>query len=325
MSTKERALELLERSREKHLSGEEIARTLGVSRSAVWKAIKQLKEEGHAIAAVTNRGYILESESGVLSLQGVLPYLDDTAAADRLHFYDCLESTNKTAKELALTGAPHGSAVIADRQTAGRGRFGRSFYSPAGSGLYISFVLRPAQLPLSDPTRVTSAAAVALCRAIRAETGLEPEIKWVNDILLGGKKICGILTEAVTDVESGAIDWLVLGMGLNITTASFPKEIAGLAASLEPGGGDGTLRSRIAARLITAFSVSPDWMSSESVFAEYKARLTMLGKPVRVHSPRGDYEATALDLDESYRLIVRRSGGELESLSSGEVSVRPQN
>ena len=180
MTTKERILALLEENRGTPLSGEVLAEELGVSRTAVWKAIKDLQKAGHAIAAAQNRGYTLDTDSEVLSEQGVRLFLRNKSL--NLVVAQELESTNLTAKQMAAAGAPHGTLVVADSQTAGRGRRGRSFASPPGTGLYLSMVLRSA-LPMQSAVLVTSAAAVAVCRAVERAAGKRLDIKWVNDLL----------------------------------------------------------------------------------------------------------------------------------------------
>ena len=321
MGTRDEVLRLLEENKGKSLSGEEIACLLGVSRTAVWKAVKSLERDGHSIRAATNRGYQLSSENSVLSIQGLLPYLSDESFARRIKVYKSLESTNKTAKEMAIDGCEHGTVIIADGQTSGRGRYGRSFYSPPGSGLYMSFVLRSRFLDLPSPTLITAASAVAVCRAIETVAGVKPVIKWVNDILLDGKKICGILTEAVTDFESGGIDWIAVGIGINIDTNGFPGELSQAAASIFPDKTGGAVRNRLAAEIVNMFLSSGAWLNDEETYREYKDRLTLLGRAITVL--RGDeaFEALALDVDETGRLIVKMPDGSLAALSSGEVSV----
>ena len=318
-------LELLEKNRGTSLSGEQIAGFLGVSRAAVWKGIEALRRDGHIIDAVTNRGYALSDGSGVLSVEGLLPYLSDGVSAENIHIYKTLESTNKTAKEMAMSGCVHGTVVIADTQTAGRGRHGREFYSPADSGLYISIVLHPNKITLPDITMITSAAAVAVCRAVKSVTGVDAGIKWVNDILSDGKKICGILTEAVTDLESGNIDWLVTGIGVNITTESFPDEIKHIATSVRKTAEVGivpSMRSRLAAELINILLTSNLLSDVDVIHKEYKERLVVLGREITVIQGDERYTGVATDVDKSGHLIVKKPDGSVVSLFSGEVSTK---
>lgn len=323
MDTKNKILELLERNRGKSLSGEEIAGLLGISRSAVWKAIKSLKNDGHIIVAVTNRGYSLSNDDNILSVAGLLPYLSNNDLASKIYISDSLESTNKTAKEMAINGYEHGTVVIADTQTSGKGRYGRHFYSPPRSGLYMSFILRPQFLDLQNTTFITIATAVAVCKAIQTVTHKEPKIKWVNDILLDDKKICGILTEAITDYESNNIDWIVVGIGINICTDDFPNELSQVAGSLFPHETtDGAIRNRLGAEIINILLSSNDWAINNKIYSEYRNRLMLLGKVVTVIEPNGTYEALAADIDTNGGLIVKKDNGEIVTLSSTQVSVK---
>jgi BirA family biotin operon repressor/biotin-[acetyl-CoA-carboxylase] ligase len=323
MSTKAKLLALLEKNRDKSLSGEDIARSLGVSRAAVWKAVRSLKSEGFLISAAPNRGYSLSEESSVLSVQGLIPYLTKESRADNIHIYKTLESTNKTAKEMAINGCAHGTVVIADGQTAGRGRSGKSFYAPPGSGLYMSLVMRLERFQPRTTTWITGSAAVAVCRAIQKVSGRDAKIKWVNDILLDGKKICGVLTEAVTDFESGGIEWVVVGIGININTADFPEELKSTAGTLYSEKVPGSIRNRIAAEVINFLLDPGTWLNYREVHDEYKKRLTLLGDRVSVIQPgETAYEAVAVDIDDDGRLIVEKDDGQRAVLSSGEIAKR---
>lgn len=324
MTTKEAVLAELEKHRGRSISGEKIAGQLNISRNAVWKAINSLRDDGYIIDAVNNSGYALSNsiDNNILSAAGMLPYLSDENCASKIHIYKSLESTNKTAKEMAVGGCEHGTVIIADSQTAGRGRYGRNFYSPPGSGLYISIILRPGFLNLTNMTMITAAAAVAVCKAIQTVTGKDPLIKWVNDILLNDKKICGILTEGVTDFESGTIGWIVVGIGINITTDNFPNEIKEVASSLFFTLDGSPIRNRLAAEIINDLLSSNSWITDEGIYSEYKKRLAFLGSAVTVIESEKKYEAAALDIDEQCRLIVKKPDGSLATLSSGEVSIK---
>ena len=274
MSTKMRILELLEAHRGESISGEHLAGICGISRNAVWKAVKELQREGYHIAAVTNKGYCLCEENDMISIPGIKLLLSEKGQlyADNIHIYKSLESTNKTAKELAIAGAEHGTVVIADCQTMGRGRYSRKFFSPSGGGLYMSIVLRPEVLHFENPTSVTAFAAVSVCEAIESISKKEPEIKWVNDIFIDGKKACGILTEAVTDFESGGLGWIVLGIGINvcIRTEDFPVDLQPLATSLYPDEKMPGVRNKLSAEIINrilGFGTPP---SEAEIFEKYK-------------------------------------------------------
>ena len=249
------------------------------------------------------------------------PYLRGDMSG-KIHAFNVVGSTNAVAKEMAANGCAHGTVIIADTQTAGRGRRGRSFYSPPGSGLYISFVLAPGEMGLTALTTVTAAAAVPVCRAITLVSGTEPSIKWVNDVLIDGKKVCGILAEAVSDVSTGEISRIVLGIGVNVYTDVFPDDIKRTAGSVFNANAAGE-KARLAAELINAIALSDGWVRGAGIHDEYRQRCTMLGRDITVLLPAESFTARAVDLDSDFRLIVEKSDGEILALSSGEISVRP--
>jgi len=313
MKTKDKVLALLENRRGESVSGEAIAKELGVSRAAVSKATQVLRDEGHEISARPNKGYMLSESSDVLSVQGIAAYLQQKLL---VRVYSSVESTNQTAKALAMGGAEHGTIVVAEAQTAGRGRYGRSFHSPARQGIYMSLILRPENLWLNTPTLITSFAAVAVCEAIEQCCGKQPGIKWVNDIFLGPKKICGILTEAVTDFESGEIGWIVVGIGVNFR-GFFEGELAEIARSVFAELRPTVTRNQFIAEVVNRMLAMKD---EQTLLAQYKSRLMMLNRRVLVKGGE-EYIATAIDIDETGRLIVRTDSGETQVLSSGEVSI----
>ena len=201
ISVKSRLLELLEQNRGITISGEQMARELDCTRAAVWKAVKALQQEGYEIEAGPNKGYMLSEDNNILAEEGIRPLLRQPEVY--LKLYQETDSTNRAAKQAAIAGeARHGSVILACGQSCGRGRRGRSFYSPSQAGLYLSVILQP-QGNLRESLLLTTEAAVAVYKAIRKVTGIELDIKWVNDLYYKGKKVCGILTEAITDFESG--------------------------------------------------------------------------------------------------------------------------
>lgn len=324
MSTKHRILELLEQNRGDSISGERLAGILNVSRNAVWKAVKELEKEGYSIEAVTNKGYRLSDQNDIVSIQGIKPFLSPQSKlyAEKIKIYKTLESTNKTAKEMAVAGAEHGTVIIADSQTKGRGRYSRSYFSPSG-GLYMSIILRPEVLNFENPTSVTAFAAVAVCEAIESISEKTPEIKWVNDILIDGKKVCGILTEAVTDFESGSLDWIVLGIGINvyIKTEDFPDDLQTSATSIFPNEKMFGVRNKLSAEIINrilGYDITP---REAEIFRKYKNRLAILGNQVTVIQNKNEYKATVIDIDAAGHLVVKNENGEIITVSSGEIRV----
>lgn len=309
-------------NREAPLSGEELSRRLGVSRAAVWKAVTALRAEGYTIEALPTRGY---------RLVGVPDLLRGEELADPGRVVGCqvvclkeTDSTNDECKRRAMAGAPTGLAVTADVQTGGRGRRGRSFQSLAGKGLYLSVLLRP-QVPLEEVSQLTAWTAVAVCRAVEKVSGIAPGIKWPNDVLVDGKKLCGILTELGVEAETGSLSYVVVGMGTNLTQTGedFGPELADKAVSLAMLGCPVTRRELAAALLRELDAMSAAFpQGREAYLAEYRRRCVTLGREVRLVSPRGEVNATALDVDSAFALRVRRRDGSEETVSSGEVSVR---
>lgn len=325
MSVKDAILQMLESHREEDISGEQMAQELGVSRAAIWKAINGLKAQGYPITAVTNRGYRLREESDLLSAQGIRPFLLPDMQQNPLFVFDTIDSTSLELKRSAMQGAAHLTAVIADRQTLGRGRFGRSFFSPPGCGIYLSLLLKPSPQQLSDATLITTAAAVAVCRAIERLTTLCPQIKWVNDIYLNGKKVCGILTEAVTDVESGAIESVVIGCGINFKLGEekLPEELAKVAGTLFGADKPPVSRNRLVAEILNELIGIWQAFPARDFLHDYRSRSFLLGKEIVFSRGETKYAAIAKAIDDEGALVVQLKNGEQMVLRSGEVSVRP--
>lgn len=315
MSVKESLLSFLEENRGTAVSGETIAKNLNVSRAAVWKAVKSLREEGYDIEARTNSGYMLSESSDILSENAIKTYYSGD-----VHVLDEVDSTNSYAKKLAADGASHGTMVIAKRQTDGRGRQGRSFCSPDG-GVYMSVILRP-DTDFSNGVLITTAAAVAVCRAI--ETLLpdsKVQIKWVNDVFFGDKKVCGILTEAVFDMESRSIGSVIVGIGVNLKTSEseFPKELLSTVTSLH---GNTVSRSRLAAEIANNLLSVCDTMSTGEYLDEYRERCFVIGKNISFTENNVWYGATAKTVDNTGGLVVTLPDGTEKTLRSGEVRIR---
>lgn len=323
MSVKTEVLTLLEANRHKDLSGQDIAELLGVTRAAVWKAVKSLQKEGYVIEAVNNRGYRLRENSDVLSAEGIRLELREEYQDCEVVVYKCIDSTNMEAKRRALDGAKEGLIVLAEEQTAGRGRRGRSFLSPTGTGIYMSFLFRPTPEQSSDIVLVTTAASVAVCRAIRNVLHEEPAIKWVNDIYLKEKKVCGILTEAVSDFESGRIDTVVVGIGINYREpqGGFPEEVKDIAGALCTKD-DAVPRNCLAAGIINELFTLYENLSDKSYMADYKKWSNVLGKRVRFTSENNWDYGTAEDIDEDGGLIIRKEDGTEQVLRTGEITLR---
>ena len=256
--------------------------------------------------------------SGVNSMQAVLSSaLKDCLIGSRLVCLDSVDSTNTEAKRRAVQGAPEGLVILSDRQTAGRGRAGRSFHSPAGCGLYLSSLLRPF-LPPEQLANFTAWTAVAVCDAVETTCGVRPQIKWTNDLVLNGKKLCGILTELVLNQATGAPDGLVVGIGINVNhqTSDFHEGIRSIATSLSLELGHPVDRTQLAAEVIRALD------RTYSHFPAEKSACLTIGKPVRLITPVSSREAVATGIDEEFRLLVTYPDGTRDAISTGEVSVR---
>lgn len=366
MSTSEKLLQILEDRRGQYVSGAEISSRLGVSRTSIWKAARKLRAEGYRIEAVTNRGYRLAANTAnaanrdSISAAGIERYLDDAARRIvRPEVFASVDSTNTVCADKASSGEPGGYTAISGMQTAGRGRRGRSFYSPADTGLYISLLLRPEGYSADKALRFTTSAAVSVCEAIERVCGYDPasagqelypgpQIKWVNDIYMRGRKVCGILTEASFNIEDGTLDYAVIGIGINVymPVGRFPediREIAGAVIGTAPeddrnGAVIGTaleddrngavlgisvhgIRNLLAAEVLNRL-VRHCILSDKSCIDEYRKRCMVPGREIDVISHSGRRHAAALDLDDECRLLVRYEDGSEEYLSSGEISIR---
>lgn len=310
---------------ESPLSGEEMSRTLGVSRAAVWKAIETLRQEGYEIASAPNRGYRLTHSPDRISAGELSGALGGRIIGRELVCLESVDSTNSEVKRLALSGAADGLAVLADKQTGGRGRMGRSFLSPAGKGLYFSVLLRPA-CSLGELMGLTAWTAVAVCSGIETACGVRPGIKWTNDLILGGKKVCGILTELGMEGESAQVQYAVVGVGINVSQSAedFGAELSPIAVSLKGALGSSPRRAELAAAVLSAlddmYRAFP--RKQEEYLEQYRRDCLTLGCRVQVKHPAGNWEGTAEALRDDFALLIRRDDGALIPVNSGEVSIR---
>lgn len=321
MSLKAQVLTILEECKGNNVSGSEIAKKINITRSAVWKAIKQLQEEGYSISAATNRGYCLSLESDIISEQSINPLLKTAHFGRKLDIFKTIDSTNTFAKSLAQLGALHGTVVISEFQANGRGRLERNFYSPSNTGIYMSIILRP-KLSMEMAPLITSCAAVAIAKAIENVAGVHTKIKWVNDIYANGKKLVGILTEAGMDFESGTLEYAVVGIGINVSTAKFPEELKKVATSLALESSKSFSRSELIAEILNVFEEYFDNIASKEFLSEYISLSNVIGKEITVIGSGNSYPAIALSIDENARLIVKTLDGEERVLNSGEISIR---
>ncbi|MBO4494317.1 MAG: biotin--[acetyl-CoA-carboxylase] ligase [Clostridiales bacterium] len=321
MSTKDELLRLFESSKGEWISGGEIAEKLQISRTAIWKAVESLRADGYAIEAVKSRGYCLSPDTDIVSSQGVKKYL---AKELDITVLEEVTSTNTLLKEMAAAGEKEGKIVIANSQTGGKGRMGRKFFSPRNSGVYISVLLRPDAMAPERALKITTMAAVAASRAIEEVTGKEAKIKWVNDIFVDGLKVVGILTEASMSMESGRLEFAVLGIGFNVyqPEGGFPEELREIAGALLSEKMPDA-KNRIAAAFLNHFFEIYD--DAEHLHYEdyYREKSLVLGKDVDVLAASGTRRALVLDITDDCNLIVRYEDGSEGVLSSGEVRIRP--
>ncbi|MCL2841533.1 MAG: biotin--[acetyl-CoA-carboxylase] ligase [Defluviitaleaceae bacterium] len=316
MNINELTLEILKKNKDHSLSSEIISKQIGIDQDVAQETIKNFKKDEHHLC----------QDSNTLSLQNMMPYLIQKSFTDKIYIYSLLESTNNTAKEMAIAGAEHGTVIIADHQTAGRGRYERKFHSPPSHGIYMSIIIHPTQFGLNTQSLATHFTAVSVCEAIEAVTDKKPKIKWVNDIFIGDKKICGILIEASIDFDSKNTKWMVIGIGINFSTPSisFPREIKEIAGAIFCTSKPYTTRNQLISEIINRI-MSYENKSDKDILIEYKKRMIMLGEDIIVTGSNQSYNAIALDIDEEGRLIVQNETDEIITLSSGEIKVRRKN
>ena len=310
------------RETEGYLSGEELSRRLGVSRSAVWKAVARLRSEGYPIASAPRRGYRLDGPPDLLEKGTILAGLKTQTFGRSLSVFKSVDSTNEEAKRQAAQGAPHGAVFLAERQTGGKGRLGRHWDSPPGEGVWMSLLLRPAGPP-AEASVLTLLAGLAVCNALRGECGCDAWIKWPNDIVAGGKKLCGILTEVAAEMDR--IHWAVVGIGLNANQGAFPDEIAWKATSLRLETGRRVERSAVLRRILLELEEAYRLYYEErrpGFLEAYQARCISLGRRVRAERGGNPLEGEAVAVTAEGDLLLRCGNGRLEAVRSGEVSVQ---
>jgi len=306
------------------ISGQAIAERLFVVRNGVWKAIESLRRDGYDIRGAAGDGYKIHwgEDDGALSAPSIRRQLKHNEQF-HLELHDSIDSTNTRAKALAQSGAPPFTAVISAEQTAGRGRAGRSFHSPVG-GVYVSIILPTAVegIRLHElGGLITAFTAVAASRAIGEVSGLQVGIKWVNDLFIGGRKLCGILTEGGGDMESGSFSYIVVGVGINTHKTELPAELATIATDIESECGTSVSRSLLVGRLLDQFADFESQLVTRSFMDEYRSRSVLLGREITVHRGSDCFAAKAVDIDNNGALIVSVDGV-LQTINSGEVSVR---
>jgi len=322
MNVKNELLNTLANAGDEYISGAALAAKLGVSRNAVWKAVKSLEAEGHIIESAASKGYRLNGDSNKLAAELITPYLRTKSLGRVLSVHDEIGSTNSYAKELAANGAVHGTVVVADMQTAGRGRLGRSFVSPSGKGIYMSVIIRP-DYPSEIASLITTAAACAAAEATEKLCESEVCIKWVNDLYMNGRKICGILTEASLGLEMKTLDYAVIGIGINVRKVgeSFDKELSLRATSIEDETGLKLNRSQLCAEIINSLEAYLENLESRNFLDEYRRRELLTGNTITANVGNETITAEAVGIDDNANLIVKLSDGTIRHLGSGEANL----
>lgn len=316
--TKEDVLALLEKS-DAPVSGEQMCRALGMTRAGVWKAIEALRADGYEIEAATRRGYLLRTRP--LQKELLEEKLAGAFPSDRLIVLPEVDSTNNYLKQLAANGAPDETAVLSIRQTAGRGRRGRSFLSEPG-GLYLSYLIRPHE-SAQELLHLTALAGLCVCNAVSQVTGMQPSIKWPNDPVLNGKKLCGILTELSVSLETQEPEYVVIGIGINCNQTQFPQELD-MATSLRIEAGRPADVNAIAAALLLELSrMRREFLSRKSDWiAAFSRNCLTVGKDIQILRAGTVRQAKATGIGPDAELLVEYPDGTSGSVSSGEVSVR---
>ncbi len=322
MDNKQLILTYLENNRGQYVSGEMISKDINVSRTAIWKAINELRKKGYDIRATNNKGYILLNDNDLISTAGIIKHMDCPIKPENIFVFDLLDTTTLKARETAMIYYDW-HVIIADGQTRGRGRKGRSFFSPKNKGIYLSAVLKP-NLSLSDSTYLTLAAAVAVCKTINTSFLIKPGIKWVNDIFIENKKVCGILTEAVTNFETGELEYVIVSCGINYSTKKeeFPHEIIDTSTSINEHTESLISRNEFIGHLVQNLYEITSLIDKKSIISQYRDYCITIGKKVIFKSGSNVIEGNVVDLDENGSLVIESNNlryikryGEIELLS----------
>ncbi len=321
---KEKILKLLKDNKNEFVSGQEISEQLKVSRTAIWKYINSLKEEGYEIESVSRKGHMLLSTPDILNYEEISEHLNTRYIGREIFYFESIDSTNIKAKELAYNNETEGTVVIAEEQTGGRGRLGRNWSSPNKRGIWMSIILKP-QIEPQDAAKITQVAAASVWKAIN-QIGVKTQIKWPNDIVYNGRKVCGILTEM--SGELNRLSYLVVGIGINANTETdgFPEEIRHMATSLKIETGKEINRKQLVALILNSFEkLYDDLVTNGTIDKSIKVcreNSALIGKNVRLTLRGEEKEVKAIDINEDGELIVQDKEGNISKVISGEVSVR---
>ena len=313
------------REAEDYVSGQQLCDHFGVSRTAVWKVIRQLQEEGYQIEAVKNRGYLLKKDAvpDVMTAPEIISRLHSRWMGRNCIFLETVDSTNNYLKRAAEDGAVNGTLAVAEEQTGGKGRRGRSWETPKGTNIAMTILLRPEIRP-EHASRLTLLMAMAVVRGIQKETGLQAGIKWPNDVVVDGHKVCGILTEMNTEVDY--INYVVIGTGINVNQTEFPEEIREIAGSLKLSAGHPVARAGLIASIMEELEdLYEVFLKTEDLSAlkdEYNRNCVTCGHEIRVLEPGHEYTGVARGINAMGELLVEKEDGTITEVYAGEVSVR---
>jgi len=323
MSSKDKVLKILLQNKGKYISGETIADMLNVSRNTIWKAITKLKEEGIPVVSSKKIGYMIPSDLDILSKDEITFNLIDNLKDIEIHLFNSITSTNDYAKDLAKQNSPEFTLVVSDMQTNGKGRMGRVFCSPSGTGVYMSIILKP-KTNIEASQLITSYVAVAISKAIDAIANCSTKIKWVNDIFLNDKKISGTLTEGAMDFETGYFSYAIVGIGINVRSINnvFNDELSNIATSIEDETGRKISRSRLIAEVLNNIYLQIKDIENKEFLEDYTRRSMIIGKDIIVSERGKETTAKAIGIDETAGLIVKFQDGSTKVLNSGEARIK---
>lgn len=324
---KDNIISILESNKGLFISGEKLANDLNVSRTAIWKAVKSLRNEGYDIYSVSNKGYSLSKETDMLSSKIIKNNMPKYSDKFNFKIYKTVESTNIIARYMAVNGAESGTVVLAEEQTNGYGRNGKSFFSPYGTGIYMSIILNlKKEKKLFNSSFITTAAAMAVSKSIEEVSNENTQIKWVNDVFINEKKVCGILTEGAFSFEDGRLDYAVIGIGVNVNFPKngFPKELDNIAASInlknDTINTQSDMRNILIAKILENLY---DYYFNDVVFyEEYKKRSFLIGKKVSININDKEHIVRVLDIDETFALIIEFQNGKIDRVISGSVNYK---
>ncbi|HCQ88948.1 MAG TPA: biotin--[acetyl-CoA-carboxylase] ligase [Clostridium sp.] len=319
---KNKILKILKDNKNQFISGENLSKDFGITRAAIWKYMNALKEEGYEITSISKKGYKLVNSPDILRYEEVEEYLQTKYIGRNILHYNTIDSTNKAAKSLAIEGIEEGTVIVSEEQTSGRGRLGRSWVSPKSSGIWMSIILKPNISPMMA-SRVTLIGAAAVHKALE-EISIDAKIKWPNDIVLNNKKLCGILTEMSGEMDK--LNYIVMGIGLNVNEEDFSDELKNIATSLKIEKNEHINRKELFGKILNNFEILYDEFKNHGNIASTvnicRKNSLLLGKEVRVINGMKTVTVKALDLDEDGELLVEYEDKSKGKIISGEVSVR---